>query len=60
MGEDVLRDVHHPIGLGERRTARTPVVEHESAFIHLRKESRAHEVAGDHASDDEEHGARDH
>ena len=44
-------DVHLTIGLGERGAARTPVVEHERAFVDLGEEAgrrrRVHEDAGD-------------
>ena len=50
--------VDHAIGLVERGAAGRPVVEHERAFVHLRKKSGAGEAIGDHTADREYHNRR--
>ena len=52
-GENLFDDVQLSIGFGQRRAAGRRVVEHERAFVHLRKEARLDEAIGKHASADE-------
>ena len=51
--ENLLDDVHLPVGLGQRRAARAEVVEDERAFVDLRQEARRRDALGENAGDDE-------
>ena len=42
--QNVLDDVNLPVGLGQRRSAGSPVVEHEGAFVHLGQKAGADEA----------------
>ena len=59
-GENVLDDVELAVRFGQRRPARSPVVEHERAFVHFGKEPRAHESLGDDSGNNQNRGGGEH
>ena len=60
MGENPLHDVYLSIGLGERGSAGSEIVQDESAFVHLGEESRPHESLSDYARDDQDRSSDEH